>query len=64
MPVEVSGKSASVKRGADTVADDEERGRWRLRDEGKRGQKARHARRPGTPTQDEGQAGAQEGPEA
>ena len=39
MPVEVPGGSASVKRGADAVADTEERARLRLRAEGPRGQK-------------------------
>ena len=38
MPVDISSVSASVKRGADAVADDEERGRLRVRPEGKRGQ--------------------------
>ena len=39
MPVEVCGEPASVKRGADAVADSEERARLRPRAEGKRGQK-------------------------
>ena len=38
MPVEVSGGSASVKRGADAVANNEERARLRLAAESKRGQ--------------------------
>ena len=39
MPVEASVESASVKRGSDAAADDEERARLRLRAEGKRGPK-------------------------
>ena len=57
-------ESASVKRGSDAVADNEERARLRLRAEGKRGQKTRYARRTGTPGQDEGEARAEEGSEA
>ena len=36
--METPGESASVKRGADDVADGEERARMRFRAEGKRGQ--------------------------
>ena len=36
MPVETLGESASLKRGSDAVADNEERARLRLRAEGKR----------------------------
>ena len=39
MPVEAPAESASVKRGSDAAADNEERARLRLRAEGKRGQK-------------------------
>ena len=39
MPVEAPAASASVKRGSDAVADNEERTGLRLRAEGKRGQK-------------------------
>ena len=39
MPVEAPGESASVKRGSDAVADNEERARLQLRAQGKRGQK-------------------------
>ena len=39
MPVEAIAESASVKRGSDAVADNEERARLRFRAEGKRGQK-------------------------
>ena len=39
MRVEAPVESASVKRGSDAVADNEERARLRLRAEGKRGQK-------------------------
>ena len=39
MPVETPGESASVKRGSDAVADNEERARLRLRAESKRGHK-------------------------
>ena len=39
MPVEALAESASVKRGSDAVADNEERARLRLRAEGKKGQK-------------------------
>ena len=39
MPVEAPVKSASVRRGLDAVADNEERARLRLRVERKRGQK-------------------------
>ena len=38
MPVEASVEFASVKRGSDAAADDEERARLRVRAEGKRGQ--------------------------
>ena len=64
IPVEVSGESAFVKRGADAVADNEERARFRLGAEGKRGQKhdIKDVLEP-HPSEDEGQAGAQEGSE-
>ena len=39
MPVEAPAESASVKRGSEAVADNEERARLRLRAEGKRGKK-------------------------
>ena len=39
LPVEAPGESASVKRGSEAVADNEERARLRLSAEGKRGQK-------------------------
>ena len=45
MLVEVSSDSASVKRGADAVGDDEERARLRLRAEGQARPGTRHARR-------------------
>ena len=39
LPVEAPGESASVKRGSEVAADNEERARLRLSAEGKRGQK-------------------------
>ena len=52
-------ESASVNRGSDAVADNEERARLRLRAEGKRPE-TRKTRCTGTPGQEEGQAGARE----
>ena len=60
MLVETLGESASVKRGAEAAADNEERARLRLRAEGKRGQTHDMQDVLGAPSQDDGQAGAQE----
>ena len=58
--MEVSGESASAKRGADAVADDEERARLRTQSRRQARPETRHAIFLGTSGEDEGQAGAQE----
>ena len=57
-------ESASVKRGSDAVADNDERARLRLRAEGKRGQKHEKQDVLEPLGQDDGQAGAEEGSKA